>query len=420
MSAHRKVLLVANNFPPVRGGSAVVYANLARCAAGRIIVLAPRVGYTDGLPVIGWREHDRHANYRVIRVALLRTVFPEAGSIRSSRIVAHAKDLLLRARISAVLLWIILLHRVRTVCIGELLAGSWMIELLRVIPGIHTVAYVHGEEITTTDSYDYDHSRSRRALMKTHGVVVVSRFTCKAVKALMGQAAAGKVTLIENGVDTSRFRPGTRSESLLTLYDLHDRFVFVSVCRLLEKKGIDMAIRAFARVVELHDNARFLVVGTGPFETELHALAASLGVARQVVFAGQVADNELVEHYLLGDVFVMPNRELPNGDTEGVGLVFLEANACGLPVIAGRDGGSPDAVQDGVNGLVVDGSLPGMVETAMLRLLEDAELRSALREGGRRVSAAASWERKADAFLSLCELAAAPRPGGRSDRVEAA
>ena len=151
---------------------------------------------------------------------------------------------------------------------------------------------------------------------------------------------------------------------------------------------------------------------------ELRALAVSLGIAGQVVFAGQVADTELVEHYLLGDVFVMPNRELPNGDTEGFGLVFLEANACGLPVIAGRDGGSPDAVQDGVNGLVVDGSLLGMVETAMLRLLQDAQLRDRLREGGRRVSAAASWGRKADAFLNLCELAAAPQPGGRPDRVE--
>ena len=420
MSPHRPVLLVANNFPPVRGGSAVVYANLARCAAGRIIVLAPRVGYTDGLPVIGWREHDRHANYRVIRVPLLRTVFAAAGRHHQSRFVARVHDLVLRARLSAMLLWIILRLGVRTVCIGELLAGSWMIGLLRVIPGVRTVAYVHGEEITTTDSYDYDHSRSRRALTKADGIVVVSRFTAKAVHALMGRAASGKVTLIENGVDTERFRPGVRSGSLQTLYGLHDCFVFVSVCRLLEKKGIDMAIRAFARVVQQHGNARFLVVGTGPFAQELQALAASLGIAREVIFAGQVADSELVEHYLLGDVFVMPNRELPNGDTEGFGLVFLEANACGLPVIAGRDGGSPDAVHDGINGLVVDGSLPGMVETAMLQLLEDAGLRDRLREGGRSVSAAASWGRKAEAFLSLCERAATPEQGGTPDKVEAA
>ena len=420
MSAHRPVLLVANNFPPVRGGSAVVYANLARCAAGRIIVLAPRVRYTDGLPVIGWREHDRHANYRIIRVPLLRTIFADAGRRPKSKFMARLSDLVLRARLSAVLLWIILRLGVRTVCIGELLAGSWMIGLLRAIPWVRTIAYVHGEEITTTDSYDYDHSRSRRALMKADGIVVVSRFTAKAVTALMGAAALGKVTLIENGVDTERFQPGARSESLVALYGLHDCFVFVSVCRLLEKKGIDMAIRAFSQVVALHAEARFLVVGTGEFEPELRALAASLGVAGQVVFAGQVADNELVEHYLLGDVFVMPNRELQNGDTEGFGLVFLEANACGLPVIAGRDGGSPDAVQDGVNGLIVDGNLPGMVESAMLQLLEDAALRDTLRKGGRSVSAAASWGRKAEAFLNLCDPAGAPQPAVAPDRVEAA
>ena len=116
----------------------------------------------------------------------------------------------------------------------------------------------------------------------------------------------------------------------------------------------------------------------------------------------------------------MPNRELPNGDTEGFGLVFLEANGCGLPVIAGRDGGSTDAVQDGVNGLVVDGHLPGMVESAMLQLLEDAALRDTLRKGGGSVSAAASWGRKAEAFLNLCDSAGAPQPAVAPDRVEAA
>jgi phosphatidylinositol alpha-1,6-mannosyltransferase len=131
-------------------------------------------------------------------------------------------------------------------------------------------------------------------------------------------------------------------------------------------------------------------------------LATSLGVAEAVVFAGDVPEQELVAHYRLGDVFVMPNRALPNGDTEGFGLVFLEANGCGLPVIAGRDGGSADAVRDGENGLMVDGhSLPA-IHAAMQRLRVDAALCQRLGRHGLAAARAADWTSRAEAFLHVC------------------
>jgi len=110
----------------------------------------------------------------------------------------------------------------------------------------------------------------------------------------------------------------------------------------------------------------------------------------------------LVEHYRLGDVFVMPNRALPNGDTEGFGLVFLEANGCGLPVIAGRDGGSADAVKDGENGLVVDGNSVPAIEAAMRSLLTDPALSARLSRQGLAAAQAADWSSRAKAFLSVC------------------
>ena len=132
-------------------------------------------------------------------------------------------------------------------------------------------------------------------------------------------------------------------------------------------------------------------------------------MAGGVVFAGDVTEAELVTHYCLGDVFLMPNRALANGDTEGFGLVFLEANGCGLPVIAGRDGGTRDAVQDGVNGLVVDGQSVAAIAAAMLALIGDAALRARLARQGREVAAAADWSGRAATFLTACEGA---RPVG--------
>ena len=360
MSEPVDILLIANNFPPVRGGSGAVYASLARRGARRIAVLAPRINYADGLPLIGWREHDRTAPFRVDRLALLRTTIgPPRG--RWAKLVSTGQDLLIRADVTWFLLRLIRRERPRAVCIGELLASGWILGLLgrlarcSLIPPLRRLVYVHGEEITTDDPYDRNFGRRRRTMLSADRIIVVSRFTERAVLDLLGPDQAKRIVLIENGVDTQRFTPGSRDPALVARYRLDGRFVFVTVCRLLEKKGVDQTLRALASLLPDHPRTCYLIVGSGPHEPALRALASELGLGGAVTFTGNVAEHELVDHYRLGDVFVMPNRALSNGDTEGFGLVFLEANASGLPVIAGQDGGSADAVRHGDNGLVVDG-----------------------------------------------------------------
>lgn len=412
MSGSGRVLLIANNFPPIRGGSAVVYDNLARHAGGRVVVVAPRTNYADGLPLIGWREHDRRTPYKVIRVASLRTVMRDAQWRRPvGKLLFLAIDLVIRLRVAGMLLRLIRSERVETVCIGELLASSWIIELFRHLSLVRTVVYVHGEEITTEGAYDPGHHRARRALLGADRIIVVSRFTLGAVRSLLGTTPDRKLSVIENGVDTSRFRPLGKRPDLVELYRLQGAFVFVSVCRLLEKKGIDHAIYAFAVVVRRHPECRYVVVGGGPYEDSLRRAALDAGVADSVHFVGEVSDEELVEHYCIGDVFVMPNRELPNGDTEGFGLVFLEANGCGIPVIAGRDGGSSDAVQHGINGLIVDGRSIEEIAAAMLLLREDVAQRNNLIRRGLETAAAASWAYRTATFLRVCAGADLPAAG---------
>jgi phosphatidylinositol alpha-1,6-mannosyltransferase len=398
-----KVVLIANNFPPVRGGSAVVYDNLARNSGGRVVVVAPSISYADGLPLIGWREHDRRARYRVIRLPLLRTVLqPTLERSTLGKVRFLAADLAMRMRLAARLLLVVRRERAAAICVGELLASSWLLLMFRRFTSVRTVVYVHGEEITTDDPYDSEHHRAQRGLLASDRIIVVSRFTQMAARRLLGERANGRISLIENGVDTERFHPMEKRMDLLALYRLEGCFVFVSVCRLLEKKGIDHAIRAFAQVARRYPDCRYLVVGTGPYEDNLRQEAVDAGVEDKVVFAGDVPDEDLVDHYCLGDVFVMPNRELPNGDTEGFGLVFLEANSCGLPVVAGRDGGSMDAVQNGANGLVVDGHSVDAIAVAMLSLREDGRLRESIRARALVIAAAADWKSKAEDFLRIC------------------
>ena len=402
MTSARKVLLVANNVPPIRGGSASVYANLARCADGKIIVLAPRIDYTDGLPIVGWREHDRSIDYKIVRLPLLRTELNSETAVKPPKLRRLAWDILIRLRVTRVLLKTILLDQVRTVCVGELLSGSWILNLVRFIPLVRTVAYVHGEELTTCDSYDSTHSRARQALLHSDCIITVSQFTYHTVESLLGAEAGKNIQLVSNGVDTLKFVQKAKSPDLLRLYNLEGCFVFVSVSRLVEKKGTDNTIRAFAQIVAKHKDCRLLIVGSGPYRDTLKQIADEAGLQDDVIFTGSVGEAELTEHYQLGDVFVMPNREMPNGDTEGFGVVFLEANACGLPAIAGCDGGSVEAVQHGVNGLVVNGRNVQEIADAMLRLREDQALYAALQQQGLEVASQASWSFKTQRFLELC------------------
>ncbi len=395
------ILLIASNFPPVRGGSAVVYDNLARNADGRIIVMAPKINYRDGLPIIGWREHDRHAPYRIIRLPLLRTKLRDGrhGGIWKLSLVVN--DIWIRLRLIAAVLLVIRHERISAVCIGELLASGWMLGILRWLTKVRLLVYVHGEEITTEDGYDKGARRRRQALLADR-IIVVSRFTQAAIRSLLGPSAEAKLSLIGNGVDTRRFRCGKRQPELIDQYSLRGRFVFISVCRLLEKKGIDNAIHAFAELDAVDQSCSYLIVGMGPFQQELREIAAATSAKDRIVFTGEVTDDDLADHYRLGDVFIMPNRELANGDTEGFGLVFLEANSCGLPVIAGRDGGSTDAVCHGRNGLIVNGKSVAEIASAMATLRSDTLLRAKLRKGGRATAAAAGWQEKAAMFVRLC------------------
>ncbi|MCX7379996.1 MAG: glycosyltransferase family 4 protein [Alphaproteobacteria bacterium] len=398
-----RVLLITNQFPPNHGGSASVYAALVRQSDGRVVVLTSSSDYRSGGEIAGWRQHDGQVPGLIRRIPLLRTLLaPPATRGVMARLAALGGDLVLRLAVLTRV--VLLLHRERIdgVCIGELLASGWLVPALRLVSRVPISVYIHGEEILTQDDYDPGHRRAARTMAAADRVLVVSRFSRAAVLRLLPRGAEAKVALIANGVDTARFQPGPADPALAARYGLAGCFVFVTVSRLLEKKGVDTAIRALAAILPRHPECRLLVVGTGPMETGLRALAHTLGLTGHVIFAGAVADAELADHYRLGDAFVLANRALPNGDTEGFGLVLLEASACGLAVIGGRDGGTGSAVIDGETGLLVDGQSAAAVATAMARLrVNDAERRRMGRAGAG-FAAQSGWQEKTRDFLGLC------------------
>ncbi len=217
------------------------------------------------------------------------------------------------------------------------------------------------------------------------------------------------------GVDEKTFHPGSGGDAVRARLGLSDRPVVVCVSRLVPRKGQDTLIRALPGILRRVPDAVLLIVGGGPYEKDLRRLAAETGVAGSVRFTGAVPWAELPAHYGAGDVFAMPCRTRRGGlDVEGLGIVYLEASATGLPVVAGDSGGAPDAVLDGETGWVVRGESPEETADRVATLLLDPELRARMGERagpGWRRSGAGTSSRNGCAHCSERYGRRARRPG---------
>jgi phosphatidylinositol alpha-1,6-mannosyltransferase len=222
----------------------------------------------------------------------------------------------------------------------------------------------------------------RRIGSTTDVVTYLGNYTRTRLEPALGPRAT--MAQLPSGVDSAVFRPGAGGDEIRRRHGLQNRRVVVCVSRLVPRKGQDVLIRALPGLRRRFPDLALLIVGGGPYRDALARLAREHGVERDVVFTGSVPWEELPAHYDAGDVFSMPCRTRRAGlEVEGLGIVYLEANATGLPVVAGDSGGSPDAVREGETGYVVDGTDVRAVSAALAPLLEDEELRRRVGAAGR-------------------------------------
>jgi phosphatidylinositol alpha-1,6-mannosyltransferase len=399
-----RCLLIASTFPPIHGGSAVVYENLcAQMPKGSIRVLSAKYNYLTNREINGWREHDTNAGFPISRIKLLRPLMqPAPANILVSLYRLICQDLPLYARIFLAAARIVHLHRINTVCIGELVTGSWIGIALRKCFGTRLVIYVHGEEVTTVTGGRLHGMRRKRYLSAADKVVAVSAFTCDALTREMG-LAPNRISLIQNGVDTERFTPGIPDSEIIEMHSLQGKKILLTVGRLVPRKGIDKAILAMSEVRKQMPNVHYLIIGHGEYRSELDRLIEANQLSDCITMVGKVSDHELIRYLRTCDIFLMPNRTMPDGDTEGFGLVFREANACRKPVIGGRAGGAVEAVIDGETGILVDGSDSSEIANAIHKLLSDQQLASSMSESGFKLAQANNTKAVASKFLLLCE-----------------
>ena len=392
-------LIVTNNFPPTVGGAGEVYAALAAAAGGRIRILCARRSYLTGAEVAGWRDHDAAVPYPIDRITHVRPPLRRHRRRLASLVV---EELPIRVGLLARVAWLRWRHGCRVVCIADDETVGWLIRPARWLLRCRVMLYSHGDDLAERPAEERLRARRGRQFGWADGIVAVSEVAARELGRVFG-VPRERVTVIRNGIDLAMFGRRAADDGLRRPLGLLGSRVITTIARLVPRKGIDRVIEAMPAMLGVVPELEYLVVGEGPQEAELRALAARLGVAERVHFAGGVQHVDVPRYLALAELMVMPNRRMPDGEDDGLSLIFLEANACGLPVIAGRAGGAPEAVADGDNGLLVDGADVQAIGAAITRVLGDGELAARLARNGLRRAGGAGWERATAEFLTLCE-----------------
>jgi phosphatidylinositol alpha-1,6-mannosyltransferase len=242
--------------------------------------------------------------------------------------------------------------------------------------------------------------RTARALLSSAAVLVAnSQWTRDRCLHLLGEleieAAPQLVRVVPLGADHGSFRPGLSTAEVRERYGLGDGRWLLSVARLTRHKGIDTALQALALLAADYPDLHYAVVGVGEEHEALQDEARELGIGDRVCFLTEVPDRDLPALYNSAEVYLGVSRLLEQR-VEGFGISLVEASACGVPVVAGRSGGIPEAVRDGETGLLVHAERPEAVAEALRRLLDDPALRRRLGQAGRRaVESFYNWDRVA-------------------------
>jgi phosphatidylinositol alpha-1,6-mannosyltransferase len=245
-----------------------------------------------------------------------------------------------------------------------------------------TVALTHGHEVWWAKVFPFNLA-IRRIGATVDSLTYLGEFTQQAISRALSPAAAHRMAKIAPGIDIDHFIPQDASQLRKEL-KLEDKRVIVSVGRLVHRKGQDHLIQSLPEILKSIPNAHILMVGQGPYLSHLEKLVARHNVAKHVSFIGRIQYAQLPQYICAGDVFAMPSRSRFFGlEVEGLGIVYLEASACGLPVIAGSSGGAPDAVLNGVTGFVVDGQNNQEIAAAAIKLLSDLDQAKKMGGAGR-------------------------------------
>ena len=349
LAVSNPVLFVTNDFGPRAGGiETFIIGLIQRRPFGQTIV------YTSFQENSAQFDADWLANYgvRVIR--------------------DRSKILLPTPRVALHLRGIIKKEGITTAAFGAAAPLGLLSVSMKRAGVLRTVALTHGHEVWWAKVFPFN-LLLRRIGSTVDVLTYLGEFTRKAISKALSAKAQSAMVKIAPGIDVEHFIP-TDASSLRESLGLSDKKVIVSVGRLVHRKGQDHLIEAMPEILKNVPRAHLLLVGEGPYREYLQNLVHQLKLESSVTFIGRIQYQDLPMYICVGDIFAMPSRSRLMGlEVEGLGIVYLEASSCGLPVLAGDSGGAPDAVIQNETGLVVSGTDNKEIASAAVALLTNLE-----------------------------------------------
>jgi phosphatidylinositol alpha-1,6-mannosyltransferase len=367
-----KRLFVTSEYPPLISGQSTYFRNLWEG-------LDPR----DDVLLLPERSRAYAANFPGKRYVFRRTPLGEAPLAKAVRAV----------RVCLAVFRLALCGKPEEIHAGQFFSAGLAALLCRKAFSVPYVLYVFGADLLALSRGPLLRRLSRAILDNCAGIIACSHFTSRLIR--QHYRLGSPICVINPGVEERYFNAYTgRAQALRGQYGLAGKRVLITVGRLVERKGHDIVIGCLRELLKKIPELHYLVVGDGPFRVSLERLSRAYGVAGSVTFCGRVPYGELPAHYLLGEVFIMISRQIEDrGDVEGFGIVYLEANAAGLPVVGARTGGTPDAVNHEVNGVLVEDAIsePEIIG-AVVNLFRDDGYRRRLSAQAALFAKDHSWE----------------------------
>jgi len=355
-----KILCITNDFGPRAGGiETFVMGLIERSPKGSIIVYTSAQGDTTSYDQ-GW--------LRDFGVEVIRD--PSKILLPTPRVIRRVKKVIAR-------------DSIKQVFFGAAAPLAIMARSLRRKGVVNIVALTHGHEVWWAKLWPFSSAISFIGNNVDH-LTYLGEFTKSEIAKALSTKAKSRLVKIAPGIDTDHFAPDSGSIQLRRDLGLIDKKVIVSVGRLVHRKGQDFLIQSLPAILEKHPTAHILMVGEGPYRKDLTKIVEKLKLSQAVTFIGRIQYKDLPRYICAGDIFAMPSRSRLAGlEVEGLGIVYLEASSCALPVVAGRSGGAPDAVDEGVTGFSVDGTSTVEISSAIIKLFDDPAKAKAMGTAGR-------------------------------------
>lgn len=378
----KKTLLITLDFAPQVGGVATYWANLCKnLPADELVVLAPEADSSI--------DFDTKQPYIIYRHELI---------LENNIIWPRWLPFLLNA-------WkIARREKIEQIIVAQILPGGLVALLLKIFLRIPYIVSMHGMDIAWTQRVKRKKIAGDLVLRNAKAIIANSKFTLKLVEVATNKLPKVKKIIYpcpSEGLLRRQELPGIITDRL-ELERFENKKILLTVARLVKRKGHDKVMEALNYLKDRYPDLIYLIVGRGEYRKELDVLVEKHGLQERVFFFADVSDKELPMFYNLADIFIMPARQLKDGDVEGFGIVYLEANIFHKPVIGGKSGGVIDAVIHEKTGLLVDPESIDQISKSIAQLLDNRQLADLLgHQGAKRAREEFNWASQAKSLETI-------------------